>query len=297
MARKDMARKCQEIEYVSLKNDLLFHMVFTRNGRALKGLLSTLLNLPESDILSVEILNPMQYSDVIDSRLTVLDIKVHLNGDTFVLVEIQVRRFGHWTNRTLTYACRQMADQVHGNFDYSKLEPVIQVSIMNHTLFPEHPRFFARYVPRDDEGYLYTDKLQFYVMDLTQTDAATSEQEGQGLVEWAQAFKADSWDKVHRIGNPGIKEAVKTMELIMSNPTERDLIRARMDAEIDHRTLMLEAEARGRAEGKVIGEARGKAIGIADAHKQDAFRMKEVGMSIDLISSITGLSLEEITEL
>ena len=199
-------------------------MVFTRNGRALKGLLSTLLNLPESYILSVEVLNPMQYSDVIDSRLTVLDIKVHLNGDTFVFVEIQVRRFEHWANRTFTYACRQMADQVHGNFDYSKLKPVIQVFIMDHTLFPEHPRFFARYIPRDDEGYLYTDKLQFYVMDLTQTDAATSEQEGQGLVEWAQASKADSWDKEHRLGNPGIKEAVKTMELIISNPAERDLI-------------------------------------------------------------------------
>ena len=151
----------------------------------------------------------------------------------------------------------------------------------------------ARYVPRDDEGYQYTDKLQFYVMDLTQTDAATGEQEAQGLVEWAQAFRADSWDKVHCIGNPGIKEAVKTMELIMSNPTERDLIRARMDAEIDHRTLMLEAEARGEKKGKAAGEA----IGKADAHKQDAFRMKELGMSSDLISSVTGLSLKEISEL
>ncbi len=285
MAGNDIAKKDRVIEYVSLKNDLLFHMVFTRNGKALKGLLSALLNLPEPDILSVEVLNPMQYSDVIDSKLTVLDIKVHLDGDAFVLVEIQVRRFEHWTNRTLTYVCRQVADQVHGNFDYSKLEPVIQVSIMDYTLFPEHPRFFARYVPRDDEGYQYTDKLQFYVMDLTQTDAATGEQEAQGLVEWAQAFRADSWDKVHCIGNPGIKEAVKTMELIMSNPTERDLIRAKMDAEIDHRTLMLEAEARG--------EKKGEAAGKADV----AFRMKELGMSTDLISSVTGLTPKEISEL
>ena len=98
-------------------------------------------------------------------------------------------------------------------------------------------------------------------------------------------------------GNPGIKEAVKTMELIMSNPTERDLIRARIDAEIDHRTLMLEAEARGEARGEEKGEARGRAIGKADAHKQDALRMKELGMSSDLISSITGLSPKDISEL
>ncbi len=130
-------------------------------------------------------------------------------------------------------------------------------------------------------------------VSLTQTDTATSEQEVQGLVEWAKAFRADSWEKVHGLGNPGIKEAVKTMELIMSNPTERDLIRARMDAEIDHRTLMHEAEARGEEKG----EARGKAIGKADAHKQDALRMKELGMPSDLISSITGLSPKDISEL
>ena len=134
-------------------------------------------------------------------------------------------------------------------------------------------------------------------VSLTQTDAATSEQEIQGLVEWAQAFRADSWEKVHGLGNPGIKEAVKTMELIMSNPTERDLIRARIDAEIDHRALMLEAEARGEARGEEKGEARGRAIGKADAHKQDALRMKELGMSSDLISSITGLSPKDISEL
>jgi len=79
-------------------------------------LLSALLNLPEPDILSVEVLNPMQYADVIDSKLTVLDIKVHLDGDAFVLVEIQVRRFEHWTNRILTYVCRQVADFLQDMF-------------------------------------------------------------------------------------------------------------------------------------------------------------------------------------
>jgi len=35
-------------EFVPLRNDLLFHMVFTRNAEALKGLLSVLLNIPAS---------------------------------------------------------------------------------------------------------------------------------------------------------------------------------------------------------------------------------------------------------
>ena len=59
-----------------------------------------------------------------------------------------------------------------------------------------------------------------YVMDLTAMDEATDEQKSQGLVEWAKAFKAESWEEVREIDNPAVKEAAKTMELIMSNPTE-----------------------------------------------------------------------------
>lgn len=224
--------------YIALTNDLLFHMVFTRNAEALKGLLSTLLNIPEANILRVEVLNPMQYSEVIDSKLTVLDLKVHLNDQTYVHVEMQVRKFDFWTNRTVGYACRQIADQIHGDYDYSKLEPVIQISIMDYSLFPDHKRFFKGYFPQDDEGYQYTDKLQFYVMDLTQISQASQKQKDQGLVEWANAFNATSWDEVNNIDNSGVKEAAKTMQLIMSNPTEREMIRMRQDARNDWNTTV-----------------------------------------------------------
>ena len=143
---------------------------------------------------------------------------------------MQVRKFAFWTNRALAYASRQVADQITGDFKYDKLEPVIQISIMNYTLFPEHRRFFAKYTPRDEEGYEFTNMLRFYVLDLTQIEAATEEQREQGLVEWAKAFRAKTWNEVRDIENSGVKEAVQTMELIMANPTERELIRMRQDA-------------------------------------------------------------------
>jgi predicted transposase YdaD len=95
------------------------------------------------------------------------------------------------------------------------------------------------------------------------------------------------------------------MELIMANPTERDLIRARLDAELDHRTLMHEAEDRGEKRGERrgkkigerIGEKRGKKIGKAKAQKQFVVNMKSEGLPDDMISRITGLSPKEISEL
>ena len=181
-------------DFISLRNDLLFHMVFTRNTEALRGLLSALLGIPAAEILRIEVLNPMQYSEVVDTKLTVLDLKLHLNEDRYVLVEMQVRRFAFWTNRIVAYASRQIADQVHGDFNYGTLQPVIQISIMDHSLFPDHKRFFTTYTLRDKSGYQFSDKLQLYVMDLTQIDQAAAQQ--QGLVAWAKAFRARSWEEI-----------------------------------------------------------------------------------------------------
>lgn len=64
---------------------------------------------------------------------------------------------------------------------------------------------------------------------------------------------------------------------------------------------MAEGEARGRAEGRAEGEARGKAEGRAEGEakksREIARDMRNAGIAISLIASITGLSENEITSL
>ena len=287
-----------ETEFISLRNDLLFHMVFTRNAEALAELLSALLGIPRPEIARVEVLNPMQYSEALDTKLTILDLKVHLNGENFVLVEMQVRRFPNWTNRVLAYASRQMADQVHGNFDYGRLQPVIQISIMDHSLFPDHRRFFDKFLLRDPEGYVYTDKLQLCVMDLTQIGQATEADRRQGLVTWARAFRANTWEEVETIEDVGVKEAAKTMELILSNPTERDMIRARMDAEIDWRTMMNAERREGRREGHREGVQQGRREGVQQGQIMLLSELVKDGfMTLHAAAQRVGLSDNEFEKL
>ena len=71
------------------------------------------------------------------------------------------------------------------------------------------------------------------------------------------------------------------MQLIMSNPTEREMIRMRQDAHRDEITSLAEAER--------TGEERGK--------REAAKRMKEDGMDYALIVKYTGLSVEDIEKL
>ena len=58
-----------------------------------------------------------------------------------------------------------------------------------------------------------------------------------------------------------------------------------------------EGEAKGRAEGEAKGRAEGEAKGRAEANKETARKLKQAGADIDMISSCTGLSVEEIEAL
>lgn len=287
MSDVELFEQDREPNYIALTNDLLFHLVFTMNEKARISLISSLLNIPENDILSADVLNPLQWNESIDTKLTVLDLKVHLNNDKYILIEMQVRKFDHWTNRTLIYGCRDIDEQTNGaNFSYGKLQPVIQIAIMDYTLFPEHRKFFARYrVLDEDDGYPFTDKLQFYVMDLTAISEANDEAQHNGLVDWAKAFSAGDWETVEKISNAGVKEATKTMEAIMSSPEQRQRILNRRKALLDYKSEIEDAEAKGEARG-------------SEKEKRDnAKGFKTAGVDPSIIASVTGLSLTEIAAL
>jgi predicted transposase/invertase (TIGR01784 family) len=52
-----------------------------------------------------------------------------------------------------------------------------------------------------------------------------------------------------------------------------------------------------KLEGEAIGEARGEARGIKKGVLQTAKKMKSEGISVDIISKLTGLSAKEIAKL
>lgn len=258
----------------SLRNDLLFHMVFSKNEKARKGLIAAMLDIPVTDIVKAEVTNPMQYSECINSKLTVLDLKVHLNESRYILIEMQVRRFDEWTNRSIVYACRQITEQVIEGFNYGNLQQVIQISIMDHPLFKEHKRFFTKYELVDRENFSYSDKLKFIVMDLTSIELATPEDKTQGLLNWAKAFKADSWEEVQCIDDANVKEAAKTMEMIVKNPSEREILDARINAINDQITAEASAEKRGRL-GILFDLVDEGLLSIQDASQKAGVSVKE----------------------
>ena len=76
---------------------------------------------------------------------------------------------------------------------------MISISIMDYTLFCDHKRFFKAYIPRDDEGYQFTDKIQFYVRDLTAIDDADDAQKNVVLLTGLRLLEQNHGRKLTKL--------------------------------------------------------------------------------------------------
>ncbi len=118
-----------------------------------------------------------------------MDVRVILNNNTTLDLEMQVRNEGDWPERSVTYLCREF-DSISSGEDYDTVKSVYQISFLDFTLFKDHPEFCGRYQLRNqNDNHLYTDKRNLIVVSLIQTKPATVEDKTYGIDKWAKLFK------------------------------------------------------------------------------------------------------------
>ena len=93
------------IEY-GFRNDYMFRAILQQNQSVLKALICSLLHIEASEIKSLYIVNPIILGQRIDSKEFILDIRVTMNDNTHIDLEMQVRNQDNWTDRSLSYLCR-----------------------------------------------------------------------------------------------------------------------------------------------------------------------------------------------
>ena len=217
--------------FVPMTNDYLFRALLQRNNLVLKGLICALLHMEEADISSVVITNPIQLGDSIDNKTFVLDINVILNQHHIINLEMQVINLNNWQDRSLSYLARNF-DHLKKGEDYQLTHPVIQIGLLDYTLFPEHPEFYSTYQFLNVKNHtLYSDKLRISVLDLSRIDLATEEDRQYQLDHWAALFKATTWEELQMLAqnNHYFKEASETVYELTQEEEIRQQCLARED--------------------------------------------------------------------
>ena len=256
---------------VPMTNDYLFRALLQRNNHVLKGLICALLHMDEADISSVIITNPIRLGDSIDNKTFVLDINVILNQHHIINLEMQVINLNNWQDRSLSYLARNF-DHLKKGEDYQLSHPVIQIGLLDYTLFPEYPEFYSTYQFLNVKNHtLYSDKLRISVLDLSRIDLATEEDRQYQLDHWAALFKAKTWEELQMLAqnNNYFKEASETVYEL----TQEEQIRQQCLAREDYNRTMKGIENNFAAQKHEIATLKAD---LANANQQISEQNREL---------------------
>ena len=107
---------------------------------------------------------------------------------------MQVINEDNWTDRSLSYLCRNFDNVARGD-DYYDVMPVTHIGILDFNLFPEFPEFYATYKLMNIKNqHVYNDKFTLSVLSSNQIDIATDEDKKWSINQWAKIFKAKTWE-------------------------------------------------------------------------------------------------------
>lgn len=293
------------------------------NFGVLEGLLTVLL---EEKITITEILESESNQDSYDDKFNRVDIKAKNSKDEIIIVEVQLSREVYFLERILYGVSKAICEHVSLGSDYDKVKKVYSVNILYFDMgtgkdYLYHGKTEFKGVFTDD--ILQISKKQqntfrkwpagnvfpeYFLIRVNQFNELAKTP----IEEWMEYIKDGIIKDDTTV--PGLQEAREKLKFISMNAEERrayerhlDNIRIQNDvintAKNDGFAEGLEegrAEGReegreeGRAEGREEGKEEGRAEGRMNEKYENARKMKSKGFSLEDISEITGLSIDEI---
>ena len=129
-------------------NDYMFRAILQKDKQVLKALIAALLHLEKENIHDVVITNPIELGAAISDKDFILDIRINLNNEQLIDLEMQMSNEYNWSERSISYAARSF-DQLNSGEEYKEVLPVHSIGFLNFTLFEDQPEFFATYELRN----------------------------------------------------------------------------------------------------------------------------------------------------
>lgn len=298
-------------KYLDPKADLTFKLVFGEHKDLVMSLLNALLPLePDGQITSVEYLSTELVPENPGKKDSVVDVRCEDQQGRQFIVEMQMYWNQYFKSRVLLNASKAVVKQLKDGEGYNLIQPVYCLNLINDIGFESGPdEFYHDYaivnVAHSDriiEGlrFVFVELPKFrpeniaekkmavlWLRFLTEINRKTDEAPAE-LLENEATRKALSLVEKSAMTEAQLHAYDKFW---MAVTDEAGFLEARY-----HRG-MTEGLEKGRAEGMEKGRAEGRAEGVAKANREHASKMKALNMPDEIISQITGLSMEEIEKL
>ena len=284
-------------------NDYFVRYLFSDKGSEsilLDFINSIMLDSGMKTFRSVEILTPFNYKENYEDKETIADVKCITQNGSVVIIEIQLQGNSKFPERILYYWASNYSKLLKQGEKYDALTPVISINLLNFNL-DESNNIHSCYMIYDTVNQrLLTDHLQIHIIELKKFQYNLLKHD---LDCWLKFFTMKEKDNKEKIMSELVKE--KTIMEEVQRKYNNFIKDRLMMNEYDKRQaylygnqIMLEEERRlGIEEGLKKGIEKGIEQGEKNKAISMAKNMKARDMDLNLISELTGLSIEEIKNL
>lgn len=240
------------------KNDYIFKRIFTEHPDALVHLINDLRpDLPA--IAEVEILNPTITPEEMTGKSIVLDVLAQDSDGNRYNIEMQVRRYNEWGKRSAYYLAKMLTDQLSAGDDYTELNAVIGIHLLDFDLYTadtaQQNQAVWRFELRDEQqpDVKLGNDLQLNLIEMKKADRLGLGD--QNLKDWITLF--EHWQEESRmasITNEAVKQVSGHIRRLSDDDEARRLAFVRERALKDEASQMRYARQEGLQQGLLQGE-------------------------------------------
>ena len=273
-------------EILPPKNDVVFSALFTRGKESItKALLEDILKIKIHSLdldKSKELLNDNQKDK--NGRL---DLRAIINENIECDIEVQLSTHEKMLERFLYYWAKIYATNLDIGDEYKDLRKTICIIIVDDEIkeFKEIVKAHTKWQIREEE---YLDKVltPYFELDIIEMPKAIEQYKlnrKDEVLQWMMFLEDPEDMEVSKImeSNENIKKAKKELDEISKDEVLRRMaLRAKLER-MDIKQSIEDATNRGKLEGKL----------------EDAKKMLEKGIDIDIIMDVTGLLKDEILKM
>jgi len=237
-------------------------------------------------IVEIEYLPTEMVPDNPGKKNSIVDVRCKDNFERQFIVEMQTNWYDAFMNRIVFNAGKAFVRQLNKGEEYHLLQPVYILTILNENFDRKTDKFYHHYQIVNLEN---TDEiipcLEFVLVELTEKFRPETINDRKLMVLWLRFLKEINEKTTvlppEMLENEYIREAVELCERAAYTPEEQ----ARYDGFWDAISIEKTMKQAERAEGKAEGRA------------EIAINMLNDGMSVEVVSKYTGLSIQQIEEI
>ena len=205
---------------MSPKVDFAFKELM-RDETVRKGFLSAVLGIKDTDIKKTVLLNTNLPKIHEDEKQGILDVRLTMNNNTEIDIEIQLAYMKAWADRSTFYVSKMLVEQVSIKKKYSNIKKCIGINILDFKYMDDTQRFHTVYHLREDTEHIkYTDVMEIHIVELPKLPQNT---DGTDLYSWIKFIKSHNKVNICKLLIKNLKKSVQMSKKDLNTQQDKRL--------------------------------------------------------------------------